>query len=119
MYSTVKTESGINIVHPDEVTKAIEEHRANRSNALITSLIARVNNTIANRLDDLNKSRGTKDIGAIIRVDCAPTDSTEVIEEVARQLRVVGYTVKVRHDAGTYDGPGYSSGPSDWFDIYV
>lgn len=118
MYNTVKTESGVEVIAPIEVSKAIKAHQENRSNALVVSLIGRVNNQIAVRLKEINDSRGTKEIGAIIRFDTSPCDTKQVIEEVSRQLKAVGYAVKVCGDPG-YDGPGYYGESSTWFEIYV
>jgi hypothetical protein len=118
MHQTVPTASGISIIDPKELVAARETHIARRQNELIVSLMARVNNAVANRVDELQKSRGQREIGAVVTVNC-DTDNDNTINEVVRQLKAVGYAVKAQHDPGCYDGPGYSSGPSNWLEIYV
>lgn len=117
--ATVRSEAGIEIVDPNVLKKAISDHDANRQRSLYIALLAQANNAIANRVNELNKDRGSREIGAVIRVPIERMHSEEAVAEVKRQLEAIGYTIKVCHDDGDSDGPGRYTAPSDWFEVYV
>lgn len=116
---SVITECGIAIVDPKVLQQAISGYDISLQKFKIVSLLAIVNNAVANRVAELTKVRSTREIGAVIRVNIESMFSKSCVEEVVRQLEAVGYTIMVGYNSGSYDGPGYSTGPFDWLEIYV